>query len=191
MDFDFIVTCIVYLALILFIHMSLKDDEPKRKITSIINKSKNTDNLKKDENDESELEVQEDTTPPVEIVQDTPDDTELIINENELKNINQDMQNNDFIKYLDVEGADADSSYQQLVSPLQENTIDITENDSKSDLDKYFTNIKEEQYDFNPVPTNKEQNAQDIYSDVKSLNLDDNAKNVMAFDEFNPSYANL
>lgn len=191
MDFDFIVTCIVYLALILFIHMSLKDDEPKRKVTSIINKSKNTDNLKKDENDESELEVQEDTTPPVEIVQDTPDDTELIINENELKNINQDMQNNDFIKYLDVEGADADSSYQQLVSPLQENTIDITENDSKSDLDKYFTNIKEEQYDFNPVPTNKEQNAQDIYSDVKSLNLDDNAKNVMAFDEFNPSYANL
>ena len=190
MDFDFIVTCIVYLALILFIHMSLKD-EPKRKVTSIINKSKNTDNLKKDENDESELEVQEDTTPPVEIVQDTPDDTELIINENELKNINQDMQNNDFIKYLDVEGADADSSYQQLVSPLQENTIDITENDSKSDLDKYFTNIKEEQYDFNPVPTNKEQNAQDIYSDVKSLNLDDNAKNVMAFDEFNPSYANL
>lgn len=191
MDFDFIVTCIVYLALILFIHMSLKDDEPKRKITSIINKSKNTDNLKKDENDESELEVQEDTTPPVEIVQDTPDDTELIINENELKNINQDMQNNDFIKYLDVEGADADSSYQQLISPLQENTIDITENDSKSDLDKYFTNIKEEQYDFNPVPTNKEQSSQDIYSDVKSLNLDDNAKNVMAFDEFNPSYANL
>ena len=191
MDFDFIVTCIVYLALILFIHMSLKDDEPKRKITSIINKTKNTDNLKKDENDESELEVQEDTTPPVEIVQDTPDDTELIINENELKNINQDMQNNDFIKYLDVEGADADSSYQQLISPLQENTIDITENDSKSDLDKYFTNIKEEQYDFNPVPTNKEQSSQDIYSDVKSLNLDDNAKNVMAFDEFNPSYANL
>ena len=83
------------------------------------------------------------------IVQDTPDDTELIINENELKNINQDMQNNDFIKYLDVEDADADSSYQQLVSPLQENTIDITENDSKSDLDKYFTNIKEEQYNFN------------------------------------------
>tara|TARA_B100000963_G_scaffold360032_1_gene389389 strand:+ start:2830 stop:3402 length:573 start_codon:yes stop_codon:yes gene_type:complete len=190
MDFDFIVTCIVYLALILFIHMSLKDDEPKRKVTSIINKSKNTNKEPQDKSPKSEPEVEEDTA-PIEIVQDTPDDTELIINENELKNINQDMQNNDFIKYLDVEGADADSSYQQLVSPLQENTIDITENDSKSDLDKYFTNIKEEQYNFNPVPTNKEQNTQDIYSDVKSLNIDDNAKNVMAFDEFNPSYANL
>jgi len=190
MDFDFIVTCIIYLALILFIHMSLKDSESSKKVTGIINKSKHTNKIKKDESPEPIVEEPEDT-PPVEIMPDIPNDTELIINENELKNINDDIQNNDFIKYLDVEGADADSSYQQLVSPLQENTIDITENDSKSDLDKYFTNIKDEQYNFNPVPTNKEENSQDIYSDVKSLNIDDNARNVMAFDEFNPSYANL
>ena len=38
MDFDFIVTCTVYLALILFIHMSLKDSELPKIKPSIIKK---------------------------------------------------------------------------------------------------------------------------------------------------------
>ena len=63
MDFDFVVTCIVYLALILFIHMSLKDNEPKRKVTSIINKSKNTNKEPQDKSPKSEPEVEEDTAP--------------------------------------------------------------------------------------------------------------------------------
>ena len=101
------------------------------------------------------------------------------------------MHNNDFMKYLDVEGADNDSTYQKLVDPLQENTIDVTENDTKSDLDKYFTNIKEEQYNFDPVPTKTQEKENDLYSDVKSLNVDNEAKDVMAFDEFGSGFASL
>ena len=95
------------------------------------------------------------------------------------------------MKYLDVEGADNDSTYQKLVDPLQENTIEVTENDTKSDLDRYFTNIKEEQYNFDPVPTNHQEKKNDLISDVKSLNIDDNAKDVMAFDEFGDGFASL
>ena len=95
------------------------------------------------------------------------------------------------MKYLDVEGADTDSTYQKLVDPLQENTIDVTENDSKTDLDRYFTNIKDEQYNFDPVPTKNQEKGNELISDVKSLNIDDNAKDVMAFDEFGDGFASL
>ena len=37
------------------------------------------------------------------------DEPELIINYEELENIGDNMYNNDFMKYLDVEGADNDS----------------------------------------------------------------------------------
>ena len=38
-----------------------------------------------------------------------------------------------------VEDFDKGSNYQELLKPLQENTIEITENDTKSQLDKFFT----------------------------------------------------
>ena len=182
MDFDFVVTCIVYLAMILFIHMSIKENE-----TPIIKESiiKNDTNIQQTE---PEIVPTIDNTPK-EVIEDT--DVELIINANELKNIGNDTPNNDFIKYLEVEGNDTDSTYQKLTSPLQENTIDVTENDTKTDLDKYFTNIKEEQYNFDPVPTKPKEKSQDIYSDVKSLNINDDAKDIMAFDEFDSTYSSL
>ena len=182
MDFDFVVTCIVYLAMILFIHMSIKENETPIVKESII---KNDTNIQQTE---PEIVPTIDNTPK-EVIDDT--DAELIINANELKNIGNDAPNNDFIKYLEVEGADTDSTYQQLTSPLQENTIDVTENDTKTDLDKYFTNIKEEQYNFDPVPTKTKEKSQDIYSDVKSLNINDDAKDIMAFDEFDSTYSSL
>lgn len=182
MDFDFVVTCIVYLAMILFIHMSIKENETPIVKESII---KNDTNIQQTE---PEIVHTVDNT-PTEVIEDT--DAELIINANELKNIGNDTPNNDFIKYLEVEGADTDSTYQQLTSPLQENTIDITESDTKTDLDKYFTNIKEEQYNFDPVPTKTKEKSQDIYSDVKSLNINDDAKDIMAFDEFDSTYSSL
>lgn len=184
MDFDFIVTCIVYLAMILFIHMSIKENEPPTVKESIIKK----DNTIQQNQSEPEIISSVDNTPK-EVIEDT--DAELIINANELKNIGNDTPNNDFIKYLEVEGADTDSTYQKLTSPLQENTIDVTENDTKTDLDKYFTNIKEEQYNFDPVPTKTKEKSQDIYSDVKSLNINDDAKDIMAFDEFDSTYSSL
>lgn len=182
MDFDFVVTCIVYLAMILFIHMSIKENE-----TPIIKESiiKNDTNIQQTE---PEIVPTIDNTLK-EVIEDT--DVELIINANELKNIGNDTPNNDFIKYLEVEGNDTDSTYQKLTSPLQENTIDVTENDTKTDLDKYFTNIKEEQYNFDPVPTKPKEKSQDIYSDVKSLNINDDAKDIMAFDEFDSTYSSL
>jgi hypothetical protein len=182
MDFDFVVTCIVYLAMILFIHMSIKEHEAPIVKESII---KNDTNIQQTE---PEIVSTVDNIPK-EVIEDT--DAELIINANELKNIGNDSPNNDFIKYLEVEGADTDSTYQKLTSPLQENTIDVTENDTKTDLDKYFTNIKEEQYNFNPVPTKTKEKSQDIYSDVKSLNINDDAKDIMAFDEFDSTYSSL
>ena len=182
MDFDFVVTCIVYLAMILFIHMSIKEHEVPIVKESII---KNDTNIQQTE---PEIVSTVDNIPK-EVIEDT--DAELIINANELKNIGNDSPNNDFIKYLEVEGADTDSTYQKLTSPLQENTIDVTENDTKTDLDKYFTNIKEEQYNFNPVPTKTKEKSQDIYSDVKSLNINDDAKDIMAFDEFDSTYSSL
>jgi|TARA_B110000902_G_C14220199_1_gene554823 hypothetical protein len=184
MDFDFIVTCIVYLAMILFIHMSLKENESPVIKESIIKK----DNSIQEKQIEPEIISNVDNTPK-EVIDDV--DAELIINANELKNIGNDTPNNDFIKYLEVEGADTDSTYQKLTSPLQENTIDVTENDTKTDLDKYFTNIKEEQYNFDPVPTKPKEKSKDIYSDVKSLNINDDVKDIMAFDEFDAVYASL
>ncbi len=184
MDLDFIITCTVYLSMILFVHMSLKNNEAGIPRPNLVTNKSKEDAPSENEKEDTESKTTKDSSDNI------PSDSELIINENELKNISSEIQSNDFMKYLDVEGADSDSTYQQLVSPLQENTIDITENDTKSDLDKYFTNIKEEQYNFDPVPTKKE-TSNELYSDVKSLNVDNKAKDIMAFDEFVPSYANI
>ena len=186
MDFDFIVTCTVYLALILFIHMSLKESDALKKHPSIIKKHV-IDNSEKVESDDKDIDIPQHT----DMTHKDEAEPELIINQKELQDIEDNTQNNDFMKYLDVEGADNDSTYQKLVDPLQENTIEVTENDTKSDLDRYFTNIKEEQYNFDPVPTNHQEKKNDLVSDVKSLNIDDNAKDVMAFDEFGDGFASL
>ena len=138
MDFDFIVTCTVYLALILFIHISLKESDISKKQTSIIKKQIKDDSEKVESQEPDNLVQIRDNASH----KDEPEvEPELIINEKELEDIGDNTLNNDFMKYLDVEGADNDSTYQKLVDPLQENTIDVTENDTKSDLDRYFTNI--------------------------------------------------
>jgi hypothetical protein len=105
--------------------------------------------------------------------------------------MNHGMSNNDFIKYLDVEGSDAESAQHQLASPLQENTIDVTSSDTKTDLDKYFTNIKDEQYSFNPVPTSKTTpgDSSGLFSSTKPLNINADDKNIMPFDDFGELYA--
>lgn len=115
----------------------------------------------------------------------------LIINATELNNMNHGMSNNDFIKYLDVEGTDSESAQHQLASPLQKNTIDITSSDTKTDLDKYFTNIKDEQYSFNPVPTSKTTPSESsgLFSSTKPLNINADDKHIMPFDDFGELYA--
>ena len=191
MDFDFIVTCTVYLALILFIHMSLKESELPKIQPGIIKKETEDDSHPVESEEPVDIDHKHKRDNDHESHQRDEAEPELIINEKELQDIGDNTQNNDFMKYLDVEGADTDSTYQKLVDPLQENTIDVTENDSKTDLDRYFTNIKDEQYNFDPVPTKNQEKGNELISDVKSLNIDDNAKDVMAFDEFGDGFASL
>mgnify|MGYP001327340629 CR=1 FL=1 len=191
MDFDFIVTCTVYLALVLFIHMSLKESEHPKIQPSIIKKENEDDSHPVESEEPVHIDHEHEHEHEHESHHRDEAEPELIINEKELQDIGDNTQNNDFMKYLDVEGADTDSTYQKLVDPLQENTIDVTENDSKTDLDRYFTNIKDEQYNFDPVPTKNQEKGNELISDVKSLNIDDNAKDVMAFDEFGDGFASL
>ena len=84
----------------------------------------------------------------------------------------------------------------------KDNTIDLTADSSTNDLDKYFANVKEEQYTFDPVPTSKlnqdqsndSDKAEDstgLYSDISTLNVDSKDKNIMPFDDFGEAYASI
>ncbi len=194
MDLDFILTCIVYLAVILFIHITLKNKDNVVTIQDNDNLSSKID--KEDSGQDDGLEKSNDSSSIM-----TQEDN-LIINANELDSINSDMSNNDFIKYLDVEGVDSDTDKHQLVTPLKDNTIDLTADSSTNDLDKYFANVKEEQYTFDPVPTSKlnqdqsndSDKAEDstgLYSDISTLNVDSKDKNIMPFDDFGEAYASI
>jgi len=183
MDFDFILTSIVYLATILFIHITLKNKDSVVTSDDSLESSKLKPVIVSDSDnkssDTSSIMTQEDN---------------LIINANELDSINNDTNNNEFIKYLDVEGIESDTDKNQLVSPLQDNTIDVTSNDSKNDLDKYFTNVKDEQYSFDPVPTSKKvdkefKDSTKLYSDTEPLNVNSSDKHIMPFDDFGELYA--
>ena len=80
------------------------------------------------------------------------------------------------------------SNYQQLLAPLQDNTIEVSDKNSDNELDKYFSNIKDEQYNFNPVPT-ESRNSDDLMADKILLNTD--TQEVFAFDDFDNNYSNV
>ena len=110
----------------------------------------------------------------------------MIIDENEINDIISNNAKNDFMKYLDVEDFDKGSNYQELLKPLQENTIEVSETDTTSQLDKFFTNIKDEQYNFNPVPTESPEST-DLMADKVLLNT--KSDEVFAFDEFDNAFS--
>ena len=94
MDFDFIVTCTVYLALILFIHMSLKESDALKKHPSIIKKHV-IDNSEKVESDDKDIDIPQHT----DMTHKDEAEPELIINQKELQDIEDNTQNNDFMKF--------------------------------------------------------------------------------------------
>ena len=186
MDLDFILTVVVYLLVIMYIHYMIKEKEPI-----------NNDNLKKNDGDndtadkddiiiDSDLEVNVDEKITNEL-ENKLDNTTLIIDENEINEINNGAKD-DFLKYLNIEDYDKGSNYQQLLAPLQDNTIEVSDKNSDNELDKYFSNIKDEQYNFNPVPT-ESRNSDDLMADKILLNTD--TQEVFAFDDFDNNYSNV
>lgn len=184
MDLDFILTTVVYLAVILYIHYLLRDAEHHQSALKKIEDNESTDDVlcksqEKSGDDHNEVH-DENQNKKVE------KKVDLIIDENEINDIISNDAKNDFMKYLDVEDFDKGSNYQELLKPLQENTIEVSETDTTSQLDKFFTNIKDEQYNFNPVPTESPEST-DLMADKVLLNT--KSDEVFAFDEFDNAFS--
>tara|TARA_B100000401_G_C52813248_1_gene725131 strand:- start:117 stop:677 length:561 start_codon:yes stop_codon:yes gene_type:complete len=184
MDLDFILTTVVYLAVILYIHYLLRDAEHHHSALKKIEDNESTDDVlcKSEEksNDTHDENHDENQNKKIE------KKVDLIIDENEINDILSNDAKNDFMKYLDVEDFDKGSNYQELLKPLQENTIEVSETDTTSQLDKFFTNIKDEQYNFNPVPTESPEST-DLMADKVLLNT--KSDEVFAFDEFDNAFS--
>lgn len=189
MDLDFILTTVVYLAVILYIHYLLRDVEHHQSALKKIEDNESTDdvlcksahtNSEEQSSDNHNENHDENHNKQIE------KNIDLIIDENEINDILSNDVKHDFMKYLDVEDFDKGSNYQELLKPLQENTIEITENDTTNQLDKFFSNIKDEQYNFNPVPTESPEST-DLMADKVLLNT--KSDEVFAFDEFDNAFS--
>lgn len=184
MDLDFILTTVVYLAVILYIHYLLRDAEHHQSALKKIEDNESTDDVlcKSQENSSDDHNEVHDENQNKKVEK----KVDLIIDENEINDIISNDAKNDFMKYLDVEDFDKGSNYQELLKPLQENTIEVSETDTTSQLDKFFTNIKDEQYNFNPVPTESPEST-DLMADKVLLNT--KSDEVFAFDEFDNAFS--
>jgi len=184
MDLDFILTTVVYLAVILYIHYLLRDAEHHQSALKKIEDNESTDDVlcKSQENSGDDHNEVHDENQNKKVEK----KVDLIIDENEINDIISNDAKNDFMKYLDVEDFDKGSNYQELLKPLQENTIEVSETDTTSQLDKFFTNIKDEQYNFNPVPTESPEST-DLMADKVLLNS--KSDEVFAFDEFDNAFS--
>ncbi len=181
MDLDFILTTIVYLVVIIYIHYMLKDNEIN------IDTLKKTHNEDDDILDVNENDSKDDINENIDRTEPELTNSNLIIDENEINDINNTAKD-DFIKYLNIEEYDKGSNYQQLTAPLQENTLEVEESCNESNLDKFFTNIKDDQYNFNPVPT-ESRNSDDLMADKVLLNSE--KTEVFAFDDFDQAFSSV
>ena len=202
MDLDFLLTTVIYLVFILFIHFYLKQfDQPKSIIVSD-NEDIDTDLVDNSENlnEIEEIDYQKKLEDYEKQLADSTannisnQDNELIIKENELDGINN-SANDELLKYLDVEDFEKETSCQSLVQEVPNNNIDITDNKAVNELDKYFTNMKDEQYNFQAV-TNELANPESyskkgLLNDMNKITEDRVYDDVFAFDEFTQSYAPL
>ena len=137
MDLDFILTTVVYLA-VFYTFTICRDAEHHQSALKKIEDNESTDDVlcksqEKSGDDHNEVH-DENQNKKVE------KKVDLIIDENEINDIISNNAKNDFMKYLDVKDFDKGSSYQELLKPLQENTIEVSETDTTSQLDKFFTN---------------------------------------------------
>lgn len=176
MDLDFLLTSIVYLLIIFTAHFYLKLNESKPVLVSNVSSEK----------------IEEDSKVNTDTKQFNTD-KDLIINENELHAIQSNVANDDFMKYLNVEQNDTESTYTTVTKAPEtaNNNIDIGSAKSHTELDKYFSDIKEEQYIFEPVPTPEEHNYnEDVLQKSPILNQNNiNNNNVFAFDDFDSNYS--
>lgn len=195
MDLDFLLTTVIYLVFILFIHFYLKQfDQPRKIISNIVdtqsNSSDNSDKLDETEYQKKLLDYEKQLSSD-----NTGNDNDLIIKENELNGIDNNTANDELLKYLNVEDYEKETSCQSLVQQVPDNNIDVTNKDAVSELDQYFKNLKDEQYNFQPV-TNQlaksdSYSKKGLLNDINKLNEDRVYDNVFAFDEFSQSYAPL
>ena len=206
MDLDFLLITTVYLIIILLAHFYLKENEIKIKpvIKEVTKKPIEKPKIindytyyMNDEDDSLDKNVLDNYRKILENEVDITDN-ELIIDNGEINNINVDESNRGLLQYLDVEANDTVDSLQLLTQNLENNNeINILDNNPKSDLDKFFTSVKNKgDYSFPPVPTKdnkmeKDYRKKNLMDDIKKLNDDNIYGSVYAFDEFNASYSNL
>lgn len=211
MDLDFLLITTIYLLIILTIHFYLKESEKKisvkqvliKKVPKLKDENINNQYNKYINKNKIELQLNEDDLDDYrKTLENEVDitDNELIIGNNEINDM--DDTNRGLLQYLDVEADDTIDSLQLLTKNLdQDNTINILNNDTKSDLDKFFTSVKDNEYSFPPVPTkdkkisNKKMDLDyrknNLMEDIKKLNDDNVYGSVYAFDEFNSGYSNI
>mgnify|MGYP003973306503 CR=1 FL=1 len=212
MDLDFLLITTIYLLVILTIHYHLKESEKNIPVKQVL--IKKVPKLEEDENinnqynkyiDENKIELQlneDDLNDYRKTLENEVDitDNELIIDNREINNM--DDTNRGLLQYLDVEADDTIDSLQLLTKNLDtDNTINILNNDTKSDLDKFFTSVKDNEFSFPPVPTKDKKisntkidldyRKNNLMEDIKKLNDDNLYGSVYAFDEFNSGYSNI
>ena len=196
MDIDFIITAIVYLLVIIFFHMQLKTDPD---INDLSDESKDRfDNVSYDNLVGKEKTIEDAYLPESYDNRSNDSKAGLIIDESELNNINNSSANEDFMKYLSVEESDNKNTHEQLVEPLQPATIDVTNNESTSNLDEYFANLKDddfanlkdEKYVFKQVPTDSLE-SKPLYTKSELLNRTNNFDEISGFNECDDCYFNV
>ena len=211
MDLDFLLITTIYLLVILTIHYYLKESEKKipvkqvliKKVPEIKDENINNQYNKYINENKIELELKEDDLDDYrKTLENEVDitDNELIIDNSEMNDM--DDTNRGLLQYLDVEADDTVDTLQLLTKNLDtDNNINRLNNDTKSDLDKFFTSVKDDEYSFPPVPTKDKKisntkidldyRKNNLMEDIKKLNDDNVYGSVYAFDEFNSGYSNI
>lgn len=188
MDIDFIITAIVYLLVTIFIHINISNTEDFSYSSGSSSINLNNEQLPIIKDNDKEKFVNSDTPQNNNMIDDNQSNLGLIINESELDNMDNNEQDN-YMKYIcDVEEADSEDTYKKLSDSLKSEEININDNDSTTDLNKYFENIKDEQYTFEPVPTTKGPN-ETLYQKSSLLNKENDFDTISAFDDFTQNFA--
>lgn len=202
MDLDFLLITLSYFAVIMFIHYTLRK-QPVENNDLVKSLKTQTKPVKNESSqgifDESILKEYTLTEP------------ELIIDEDDINKIKNHKQNDEFLKYLNIEDKEKLDNFKKLGGSLVENmtgfenTKDYNISDFSSNityLDKYFDNKPTDKYTFDPVPTLTKKYEETKLENVKQQSelLNDNLlnpkkvshdsvvyDNVCAFDEFDQS----
>jgi FtsZ-interacting cell division protein ZipA len=193
MNLDFILIVVGYLAIVLFLHYTIKmssdksDKQPRRilkKVSSFHNDDNTSDTSSETSSSNSSI---------------TSDRRNDIISEDD-----------DFMKYLNIEDRNKNESVKKAIesqkvdAAFDDNLFNkysadlFKEQHIGAELDKYFENNADIRYSFDPVPTNdinqsashnkQEQSTNELlYGNETPLNKENDNDGISAFDEFGNS----